>query len=304
MNSWSLTTCRIKTSGERTAAVRRCDGSLVIPEPLRTYAGLAQALDAWDGLAPLLRDLAPDTLDPVDAVESLSVSHPRKLLCVGANYRDHLAEMGVADVPEGTQPYFFIVPPTTTMVGDGEPVRIPDDPALRVDWEAELAIVIGTPGSDIPASEALSHVAGYACFNDVTARGLLRREIAIAAPFTWDWAGAKGLDTFCPLGAVTPAWQIPDPDKLAIRCLVNGTVKQDSSTSDLLVGVADLIAAASRGRTLEPGDVIATGTPAGVGQSRGEQLAVGDVVRVEIEGLASLTNPIRSRDRRSTKVPS
>ncbi|MFE7837326.1 fumarylacetoacetate hydrolase family protein [Streptomyces sp. NPDC057474] len=295
MNSrnWSLTTCR--ADGQSSAAVRRRDGRLVVPDFLRAYAGLTQALDDWERLTPLLRDLDPDALDPLDAIETLSVQYPRKLLCVGANYRDHLAEMGVDDVPEGTRPYFFLVPPTTTMVGDGEPVLIPDDPTLRPDWEAELAVVIGKGGAGIPASRALDHVAGYACFNDVTARGLLRRDVAIAAPFTWDWSGSKGLDTFCPMGAVTPAWQIEDPGALAIRCVVNDTVKQDGTTSNLIVGIADIIAAASRSWTLQPGDVIATGTPAGVGLARGEQLRDGDVVRVEIEGLAPLTNPVKSR---------
>ncbi|MFJ9587899.1 fumarylacetoacetate hydrolase family protein [Streptomyces acidicola] len=298
MGSWSLTTCETPGAvrGSRVAAIRRPDGRYVIPDVLRKYPGLLEVLDDWDTVAPVLRDLEPDELEPADVAETLSVCHPRKLLCVGANYRDHVAEMGVREIPDGTRPYFFTVPPTTTMVGDGEPVLIPEDPALRVDWEAELAVVIGRGGRDIPVHEALSHVAGYACFNDVTARGLLRREVALAAPFTWDWLGSKGLDTFCPLGAVTPAWQVPDPGDLTIRCLVNGVLKQEASTGNLITGIAGLVAAASAGWTLEPGDVIATGTPAGVGQSRGEQLTAGDEVRVEITGLAPLHNPVRHRN--------
>ncbi|MGW0817227.1 fumarylacetoacetate hydrolase family protein [Streptomyces viridiviolaceus] len=291
---WYLTSCRLDREH---AAIRRTDGSLVIPDVLRKYEGLAQALDDWDTFVPTLRDLDPSTLAPVtDAVETLSVRHPRKLLCVGANYRDHIAEMGGGEPPEGVTPFFFLVPATTTLTGDGDPVLIPSDPALRIDWEAELAVVIGRGGRDITETDALSHVAGYACFNDITARGLLRRPSPLAEPFTWDWTGAKGQDTFCPLGAVTPVWELPDPGDLRIRCVVNGTVKQDSHTGQFIAGVPALIAAASRGRTLEPGDIIATGTPAGVGQSRGEQLHDGDEVRVEITGLAPLTNPIRFRD--------
>ncbi|MER6977000.1 fumarylacetoacetate hydrolase family protein [Streptomyces carpinensis] len=297
MPSWSLTTCQAGAAapGSRVAAIRRADGRFVIPDVLRKYDGLLEALNDWDTVAPLLRDLEPDELEPANVVETLSLRHPRKLLCVGANHRDHVAEMGVQEIPDGTRPYFFTVPPTTTMVGDGEPILIPEGPALRVDWEAELAVVIGRGGRDIAPHEALHHVAGYACFNDITARGLLRREVALAAPFAWDWLGSKGLDTFCPIGAVTPAWQVPDPDDLTIRCLVNGVVKQEASTENLITGIAELVAAASASWTLEPGDVIATGTPAGVGQSRGEQLSAGDEVRVEITGLAPLHNPVRHR---------
>ncbi|MGO4145668.1 fumarylacetoacetate hydrolase family protein [Paenarthrobacter sp. YAF11_1] len=297
MNGWSLTTCRIGSAPQDTeqAAIRRSDGSLVVPEVLKNYRGLAAALDDWDRVEPALRNIDVDALEPVEAQEVLSIRYPRKLLCVGANYRDHVAEMGVTDIPDGVRPYFFTVPPTTTMIGNGESIVVGDDPSLLVDWEAELAIVIGRGGRNIPASEALDHVAGYACFNDITARGLLRRDVAVAPPFSFDWFGSKGLDTFCPMGAVTPAWQIVDPEDLEIRCSVNGELKQHGTTRNLIAGVSELIAAASRSCTLEPGDVIATGTPAGVGHSRGWHLNDGDTVHVEITGLASLTNAVRAR---------
>lgn len=296
MTTWSLTTCRIgPVDGVEVAAIRRSDGRFVFPEVLRPYAGAREAFDDWARLAPLLRELDPDALAPVVAEELLSIRHPRKVLCVGANYRDHVAEMGVTEIPPGWQPYFFVVPPTTALVGDGDDVLIPADPAFAVDWEAELAIVIGLGGRDIAVADALDHVAGYACFNDITARGLLRRKVTIAPPFQFDWTASKGLDTFSPLGSVTPAWQVGAPDRLGIRCLVNGVVKQDGSTANLITGVAEIIAAASRFCTLEPGDVIATGTPAGVGHSKGERLVDGDVVRVEITGLAPLENTVRER---------
>ncbi|MFE5702732.1 fumarylacetoacetate hydrolase family protein [Rhodococcus koreensis] len=292
--TWSLVTCRTGHGSNQSEipAIRRADGRYVVPDILRAFAGLTEALDNWSQVEPALRAIDPDTLEPVDATEVLSVRYPRKLLCVGANYRDHIAEMGVTEIPEGCEPFFFTVPTTTTMIGDGEPITIPRDPAYRVDWEAELAIVIGTGGRDIDAADAGKHIAGYACFNDVTARGLLARKVTIAPPFTWDWAGSKGLDTFCPLGPVTPAWQIENAGDLEIRCTVNGVVKQKGSSANLLHGIETLVAAASRRWTLEPGDVIATGTPAGVGHTRGEQLTDGDLVRVDITGLAPLANPV------------
>lgn len=295
--SWSLTTCRVGhgTSASVVAAVRREDGQYVVPDVLEGYQGVKDALQDWARLAPSLRTLDPYELEPVQATETVSVHYPNKLLCVGANYRDHIAEMGVTEIPEGTEPYFFIVPSTTTMIGTGETILIPSDPSYRVDWEAELAVVIGIGGRDIDVAHALDHVAGYACFNDVTARGLLFRTVAVAPPFKFDWSASKGLDTFCPMGSVTPSWQVPNVDDLEIRCVVNGVVKQKGTTSNLITGVAELIAAASRSWTLEPGDVIATGTPAGVGHTRGEQLTHGDAVRVEITGLPALDNRVAFR---------
>ncbi|GAA3889301.1 hypothetical protein GCM10022381_33980 [Leifsonia kafniensis] len=296
-DSWSLTTYRPAgaAADSLAAAVRRSDGRLVVPEELRPYQGLAAALDDWEALAPRLHNLDPAGLIVVEGEELLPIRFPRKLLCVGANYRDHLAEMGVDTVPEGWQPYFFLKAPTTTLIGDGDDIVIPDDPAFRVDWEAELAVVIGRGGRDIPLDEALEHVAGYACFNDVTARALLRREVSIAPPFGFDWSTSKGLDTFAPLGAMTPSWLVEDPGALAVRCIVNGEIKQDGTTANLITGIAEVIAAASSHWTLEPGDVIATGTPAGTGAGRGEQLAEGDLVEVEIPGFAPLRNRVRVR---------
>jgi 2-keto-4-pentenoate hydratase/2-oxohepta-3-ene-1,7-dioic acid hydratase in catechol pathway len=293
---WSLVTCRLPGSGTDIAAVRRTDGSLVVPDQLRRYHGLIEVLGDWDELEGSLRGVDVSGLAPVTAATiAASVRYPRKVLCVGANYRDHIAEMGGEIDPGSWRPFFFVVPPTTTLIGDGETIVIPDDPAMMVDWEAELAVVIGRGGRDIPRAEAGAHIAGYACFSDITARGLLRRPAAVAEAFRWDWAGSKSLDTFCPIGAVTPAWMVPDPGHLSVRCLVNGMVKQDGSTSDFICDVFDVVAAASQTWTLEPGDVIATGTPAGVGFPRGERLANGDEVRVEISGLVPLVNPVAAR---------
>ena len=291
MTNWSITTF-VPEGGAATAAIRREDGSFIVPDFLRGYPGLRELLDDWTVLESLLRVIDVTSWDAVAGEELLSIRHPNKLLCVGANYRDHIAEMGVDDIPADVDPFFFSVPPTTSLVGAGAPVVLGAGAAHRPDWEAELAVVIGRAGVDIPVDAALDHVAGYACFNDITARGLMRRPDPIAVPFTWDWAASKGRDSYSPLGAMTPAWQIPVPEALGIRCIVNGTLKQNGNTSNLIVGIAQIVSAASRSWTLEPGDVIATGTPAGVGHSRGEQLRDGDVVRVEIDGLAPLQNPV------------
>lgn len=294
MSRWSMTSFRL-SSGTEVAAIRRADGSIVVPPALRPYKGLVHALDDWEVLEPKLRSLDPSSLEPEAGQELLSLRYPRKVLCVGANYSDHVAEMGVKEIPEGWEPYFFLVPPTTALAADGDDILIPADPAFAVDWEAELAIVIGKGGRDIAKDDALNHVAGYACFNDISARGLLRRKVTIAPPFQFDWTSCKGMDTFAPIGAVSPAWQVGDLNQLSIRCLVNGQVKQDGSTATLITGIAEIIATASRYWTLEPGDVIATGTPSGVGHSRGERLVDGDLVRVEISGLEPLNNKVRVR---------
>ena len=286
------------------AALLTASGDVLIPEVLRPYPGLRSALTDWATLEPKLRDLETAGHEAVTDFEMLApVRFPSKLVCVGANYRDHIAEMGDAVIPDSWSPYFFVVPGTTTLIGDGQVIEIPADPAYRVDWEAELAIVIGTGGAFIEPDEAMRHIAGYSCFSDITARGLLRRQESIAPPFTWDWAASKGMNTFSPMGPMTPAWQVDDPEDLSLRCLVNGVLKQDGSTSNFISGLAEIVSAASKIWTLEPGDVIATGTPAGVGAPRGEQLHDGDEVVVQITGLASLRNPVRASSRAGALTP-
>jgi 2,4-diketo-3-deoxy-L-fuconate hydrolase len=173
-------------------------------------------------------------------------------------------------------------------------VVIPDDPGYRVDWEAELAIVIGRRGHQLTTGQALDHVAGYTIMNDISARGRHARREPLAPPFAYDWLGAKGLDTFSPMGpGLTPTWSVPDPQDLRIRFWLNGELKQDGTTSEMIFPVAELVAAASRVMTLEPGDVIATGTPAGVGVARGESVVAGNQLTVEIPPLGRITNPVR-----------
>jgi 2,4-didehydro-3-deoxy-L-rhamnonate hydrolase len=200
--------------------------------------------------------------------------------------------MGIDGVPAGLSPYLFLLP-STALAAPGEPVRVPAAASARIDWEAELAVVIGVEGRRIAVSEALEFVAGYTIVNDITARGMHRRDVQLAPPFAYDWLAAKGRDGFCPMGpGVVPAHFVSDPQDLSIRLWVNGELRQDGRTSDMIFTVAELISAASEVMTLRPGDVISTGTPAGVGAWWGQQLSPGDVVAAEIPPLGRLENPV------------
>jgi 5-carboxymethyl-2-hydroxymuconate isomerase len=215
---------------------------------------------------------------------ALPLERPQKVICVGMNYRDHAAESGL-EVPE--QPVLFAKWPSS-LIGPGEAIVLPGI-TEQVDYEAELGVVVGARIRDVPAEQALAAVRGYLCANDVSARDLQFRD--------GQWTRAKSLDTFCPVGPrVVPAAEIGDPQALPIRCLVNGEVLQDSSTAEMVFSVAEIVAHASRATTLDEGDLILTGTPAGVGFTRDPPifLGPGDEVTVEIEGVGALTNPVRA----------
>lgn len=197
---------------------------------------------------------------------------PSKIIGIGQNYRAHALEMGKG-LP--SEPLMFLKPPSA-LLPDGGAIERPDG-YLRVDHEGELGVVIGRRARHVSVDDALDHVLGYTCVNDVTVRDLQQKD--------GQWTRAKGFDTFCPVGPAIASEL--DPRDLRITTRVNGVVKQDSRTSDLIFDVATLIAFLSRHLTLEPGDLISTGTPAGVGN-----LAVGDVVEVEIEGIGVLRNPV------------
>jgi 2-keto-4-pentenoate hydratase/2-oxohepta-3-ene-1,7-dioic acid hydratase in catechol pathway len=212
----------------------------------------------------------------------LAIPRPGKIVCVGLNYRDHAAEGG-QDLPKA--PLLFAKWPNT-LIGDGDPVVLPPE-STQVDYEAELGVVIGTKAKRVSERDALDHVEGYICVNDVSARDLQFAD--------GQWTRGKSPDTFCPVGPrLVPREEIADPQALAIRCIVNGEALQDSSTAQMIFSVAEIIAYTSQVITLEPGDLIATGTPAGVGVFRDPKVLLkdGDEVSVEIEGLGTLTNPI------------
>jgi 2-keto-4-pentenoate hydratase/2-oxohepta-3-ene-1,7-dioic acid hydratase in catechol pathway len=286
---WSLVSYR-STGGEQRAGAFHDDRVLQLPV---VASGVLELVERWQEVEPVLRRFDPDEARPAPvAALLLPLRFPRKVICAGANYHSHVEEMGIVRGP-GTRPYFFLKPPTTALIGPGEPITIPQDPAARVDWEAELAAVIGRTGKRITESEALSHVAGYSALNDVSLRGPHRVQQPIAEPFAWDWLASKGADRSTPLGpGVCPAFLVGDPQALELRLWVNGELKQAATTADMIDGVAALVAAASRLMTLEPGDVIATGTPAGVGVPRGEFLRPGDRVEMEVADFGRLSNPV------------
>lgn len=213
----------------------------------------------------------------------LPIERPQKIICIGLNYSDHAAEQGV-DLPE--RPLLFAKWPNT-LIGPGEPIVIPPITS-KVDYEAELGVVIGTRARGVSIENALDAVAGYVCVNDVSGRDLQFAD--------GQWVRGKSLDTFCPVGpALVSASEIPDPQVLGIRAILNGEVMQDSTTANMVFGVAEIVAFVSQAITLEPGDLIATGTPAGVGVFRDPQVLLqpGDEITIEIDGIGSLTNPVR-----------
>ena len=286
--------------GPRVGVQRVGSTDVRLPDMLRSYAGVLDVVRDWADLEPQLRELDPDAGDLLDDPQlTLPLAYPAKVLCSGPNYRDHLAEMGQAGLGDSWTSYFFFKPPTTALIGPTDPVLVGSDWAGdQVDWEGELAVVLARGGRDIPAEQAMSHVAGYAVANDISLRGPHRRDTP-AAPFVWDWVASKAADTSLPLGpGVVPVWQIPDPQQLRIQTRVNGDLRQDGTTADMVIDIASMVADASALLTLEPGDVIVTGTPAGVGASRGTFLAVGDVVDVDIPGVGRLHNRIEERNAR------
>ncbi|MCX4767305.1 fumarylacetoacetate hydrolase family protein [Streptomyces sp. NBC_01275] len=279
---------------EKTVVGVLIDGEVVEGPPETGGLTLLEVLGRWDALAPGLRDWTPSASATLaDARLAPPLTYPGKVLCAGANYWDHIAEMGIEAPGEPGEPFSFLKPPTTTVTGPGDPVPLPAYPGARVDWEAELAVVIGRPGRGLSPDQALDHVAGYLVANGISARDRLRSALPVAEPFTFDWLGHKGQDGFCPLGpGLVPSWQVPDPQNLRIRLSVNGVVKQDSSTAQMMAPVRGVVAASSRLTRLEAGDVIPTGTPAGCGIPRGEFLAAGDEVVVEIERIGRLHNTV------------
>jgi 2-keto-4-pentenoate hydratase/2-oxohepta-3-ene-1,7-dioic acid hydratase in catechol pathway len=214
---------------------------------------------------------------------SLPIPVPGKIVCVGLNYRDHAAESG-NDLPAA--PLLFAKWPNT-LIAAGEPIVLPRESA-QVDYEAELGVVIGTTARRVAERDALDHVEGYICLNDVSARDLQFAD--------GQWTRGKSPDTFCPVGPrLVPREEIDDPQALGIRCVVNGETLQDSSTAQMIFSVAEIIAYVSQVITLEPHDLLATGTPAGVGVFRDPKVLLkdGDEVTVEIDGVGTLTNPVR-----------
>ena len=223
------------------------------------------------------------------------VLYPGKLFALAGNYQAHIEEHGKPIAPQDREtPRIFLKPATNTIVGPGAPIRIPPV-GHAIDWEGELAVVIGRSAKAVPAERALDYVAGYTILNDVSERKFKLRERS--APRDWDkffdWLNGKWFDTFAPCGPyLATRDEVPDPQRLTISTYVNGERRQHCSTAQMIFGVAELVAFLSQFVTLAPGDIITTGTTAGVGAATNTYLHPGDRVKVAISGLGELENPV------------
>jgi 2-keto-4-pentenoate hydratase/2-oxohepta-3-ene-1,7-dioic acid hydratase in catechol pathway len=250
---------------DRTGGVR--DLSPIVPD--LSGEVLAESLD-------LIRNVDPETLPIVSGQPRIGpcVANPSKIVCVGLNYRDHANETGKA-IP--TEPVLFMKA-TTSVSGPDDDVVLPDG-AEKGDWEVELGIVVGRKAQYVPESDWAAYVAGYCVVNDVSER-------AFQIERGGQWVKGKSCDTFCPLGPwLVTADEVGDPQRLRLRAEISGEVMQNGNTGDMIFGCGQIISYVSRYMTLLPGDVIATGTPAGVGFARNRFLRPGDTMRLSVEGL-------------------
>lgn len=262
------------------------------------HGSVLAALERWPAahaaIAEAIDGLDPERGRPFDELEVLApVLYPRAIFCAGANYWDHMEEMeGTIDrAKRAKDPWFFLKTSAHSVVGPGTAVRAPTA-SHELDWEAELAVVIGTHARDVAAEQAQDVIAGYTIVDDLSARDLMTRPDRPPA-MAFDWIGQKCFDGAAPMGPwLTPAAYVQDVHDLDVRLWRNDELKQDSNTNQLIHDVFEQIEWLSHQLTLMPGDVIATGTPAGVGRPRGEYLHPGDVVRIEIEGCGTLTHSI------------
>lgn len=262
-------------------------------------AGAAALDQAASAVAWALRRRDPAHVLAESAVRLLApVPRPPKLLCLAGNYREHWRESGAEAPPKARHTPEVFIKPATTIVGPGAPIRLPGPLCTAVDYEGELAAVIGRPARNVAPERALDCVAGYANFNDVSGRKLtIDTARAPTARTGWfDWLNGKWFDSFGPLGPYLVVGEVADPQALAIETRVNGAVRQRATTAAMIFSVAETIAWISRFVTLQPGDVIATGTPSGVGATTNTFLRAGDVVEVEVEGLGVLRNPVAAPD--------
>ena len=261
------------------------------------FVSVDDMLLQWPDMAPILTELAQTATANSDRLEAFNPGQgevlppfsTERLFCAAANYAEHANEMGtkLANKSE-RQPYVFMKP-GTAVVGHEAAVVLPDASSM-VDWEVELGAVIGREARKISVEDALDVVAGYTIVNDVTARDLNERD---DYPFKTDWLWGKCFDTFAPLGPwLVPSDCIEDPHDLHLQLQVNDEIMQDSSTGSMIYDIREQIAYLTTILTLRPGDVIATGTPTGVGMGRGVFLKPGDVMTASIESIGSLTNPV------------
>jgi 2-keto-4-pentenoate hydratase/2-oxohepta-3-ene-1,7-dioic acid hydratase in catechol pathway len=289
---------------EVSAALARAGAKSLAP----AGASVLGVLQRWAEIHPRLKDIARATRRGDLVHEALALSsvrllapilYPGTVFCAGANYRDHVLEMTKAlNLPmepdpreRGFKPWHFIKASVPCVRGPDSRIALPAH-SQRVDWEAEIALVIGREGRDVSVEQALAHVAGLTIVNDLSARDHLRREgMSAESPFRFDWLSAKSFDGALPIGPwICPFDEIEDPGNLGIKLWLNDELMQDSSSSNLIFSMAEQIAHLSTRVTLKPGDVIATGTPAGVGAPRGRFLKPGDRIRIWVEGVGELSH--------------
>ncbi|WP_321794850.1 fumarylacetoacetate hydrolase family protein [Caballeronia sp. J97] len=266
----------------------------------RTVAGI---FEQWDATLPKLKEIAQLIESGVvssvhawnehDVELDLPIQYPRKVFCVGANYADHLKEMGVKfEKAPGSFPFFFLKPATTALSGPGRSVHLP--PGCRdFDWEAEVVVVFGRSGRNVSPDDAMDLVAGYTLGIDFTARDHFT-SVNPQLPFRFDFSLGKCQDRSTPVGP----WIVPkdfvNGDAIPFRLSVNGTIKQDASTSDMIYSLREQIAGVSRAIGIEAGDLLFTGSPAGVGAPRGESLAIGDRVKIMSDVIGDMEVVIQS----------
>ena len=261
------------------------------------YPSVRSILDSWDeaqeeltALAATLQAGEPRGIPVEEADLAPPVMYPGALYCAGANYRDHVIEMSGKPPPaDNDRPYFFLKSTRGTIVGARDDIRLPARSG-QVDWEAEIGLVIGREARDVAEENAMDYVAGFVVLNDLSARDHMKRH---DVPFLFDWIGQKCFDTACPMGPwLTPRSAVADVHDLAITLSVNDTVHQDSNSSEMIFRCETQVAYLSRHLTLFPGDIIATGTPAGCGLPNGLFLRSGDVMITRVEGLGELRNTV------------
>lgn len=283
-------------SGASTAPIATEDLLDLLP-PDGRFAAIARSLASW------LDRLTPDALQPLSIslanVQLLvPIPRPNKLFLLAGNYNEHIREGGGTETERAeTFPYVFMKPPSTTLTHPGNPVRIPKVSPNGIDWELELAVVIGKRCRRVRESDALKHVAGYTIINDISDRkfrpnpGRKKRE----RDSFFDWQHGKWHDSFCPCGpCILSADDLPNPQKLAMKLRRNGQVMQDATTAQQIFPVAAVIEFISSFVTLEPGDIISTGTPAGVGNTTGTYLHPGDRMEGSIESIGTLVSPVEA----------
>lgn len=273
------------------------EGKAVIEGP--SFSSILSVLEEWENALPLLKDMASHNSQPASAVAgalsdirlAAPILYPPSIYCAAANYLEHGKEMGDKRLPdkEEARPYFFTKLPRQTVIGPGESIQIPY-PEAKVDWEAEIGVVIGRRCRNVKASEAMAYVAGFTILNDVSDRARNFRNDWL---FKFDWLAGKSFDGSAPMGPwITPSEFISDPHNLTIQLWVNDELMQDASSRQMYYTIPEQIEYLSGLITLLPGDVISTGTPSGVGHARGVYLKPGDTVKIAIQGLGTIKNPV------------